>query len=342
MIHFRQLPPNIGLHNYVVEDDLQAMEDAVAQSPHLVDQCNESGLPPLYTAALFRNQRAIDFLLVHGAVVDIFACAYLGRTADAEILLNRDLELARVTTPDGMTALQYAARSGHYGMVELLLHSHADVNARDKKGRTALVEASHGGPWKQQASEEIIQLLLDHKAQVDLFTAAAIGRTELIKRLLDLDESLINELNSEGETALFVAARNNQFAAVKLLIEHGADVNQSDAVGIAALHRTSQQCSDELIQYLIDHGADAHLCCFVACGDEAGTLRLLSCSPDAACEIFYKFNAVGYAIHCWQLGSLRILLQQGSTLSEEDQQHILRISDNNRQLLNEFMGIQRE
>jgi hypothetical protein len=59
-------------------------------------------------------------------------------------------------------------------------------------------------------------------------------------------------------------------------------------------------------------------------------------------EIFYEFNAVGYAIHSWQLGTLRILLQNGSTLSKEDQQHILRISNNDQELLHELLAIQDE
>ena len=108
------------------------------------------------------------------------------------------------------------------------------------------------------------------------------------------------------------------------------------------MHRTSQQCSDELIPYLIDHGANAHLCCYVACGDEAGTRQALARQPEAAHEVFYEFNAVGYAIHSWQLGTLRILLQHGSTLSTEDQQHILRISNNDQELLDELMALQGE
>ncbi len=151
--------------------------------------------------------------------------------------------------------------------------------------------------------------------------------------------ALIDTPGRSGRTALFHAAHNNRFAAVKLLVERGADVNRSDAVGTAALHRTSQQCSDELIQYLIDHGADAHLCCYVACGDEAGTRRMLARNPDAAKEILYEFNAVGYAIHSWQLGTLRILLEHGSALSKEDQQHILRITNNDQRLLDELMSI---
>jgi ankyrin repeat protein len=330
-----------SMHALVTEDNVQALQEAVAQDPDSVNQLNQSGLPPLYTAALYRNQEAIDFLLEHGAKVDIFACAYLGKAADAENLLKRHPELARATTRGGMTALHYAAMAGHIDVAEVLLRYHSDVNALDNRGGNALMEACHAGPWKSEPAEEIVQLLLDHNADVDLFQAAAMGRTGLIEAILARDGSLIDSPDDRGRTALFHAARSNRFAAVKLLVERGADVNRSDAAGIAALHRTSQECSDELIQYLIDHGADAHLCCYVACGDESGTRQILAHSPNAANEIFYEFNAVGYAIHSWQLGTLRILLQHGGTLSKEDQQHILRISNNDQELLDELMAIGR-
>jgi hypothetical protein len=164
----------------------------------------------------------------------------------------------------------------------------------------------------------------------------------MLASILSQEGSLIDSPDDRGRTALFHAARNNRLAAVKFLIEHGADVNRSDAVGTAALHRTSQECSDELIQYLIDHGADAHLRCYVACGDEEGTRQSLARNSAAANEIFNEFNAVGYAIHSWQLGTLRILLQHGGTLSQEDQQHILRISNNDQALLDELMAIRHE
>lgn len=338
--HFESLSqPATSMHELATEDNVQAMKAAVAGDPALVNQLNESGLPPLYTAALYRNRQAIDFLLEHGATVNIFACAYLGKAADADTLLKQNPELARATTPNGMTALHYAAMAGYVEVADVLVRYHSDVNARDNRGRTALTEACHGGPWKSEPTEAIIQLLLDHNAEIDLFQAAATGRTDLIASILDRDGTLIDAPDNRGRTALFHASHNNRFAAVKILVERGADVNRSDAVGIAALHRTSQQCSDEMIQYLIDHGADAHLCCYVACGDEVGTRQALARNPNAANEIFYEFNAVGYAIHGWQLGTLRILLEHGSTLSKEDQQHILRISNNDQDLLNELMAI---
>ncbi|MEQ9587974.1 MAG: ankyrin repeat domain-containing protein [Parvibaculaceae bacterium] len=330
------------MHELVIEDDVRSMQEVVARYPESVNELNESGLPPLYTAALYRNRQAIDFLLEHGAAVDIFACAYLGKATHADILLKRNPDLARATTPNGMTALHYAAIAGHCDIADVLLRYQADVNAFDNQGSTALMKACHAGPWKSEPAEELIQLLLDHNAQTDLFQAAAMGRSGLIESMLDRDGKLIDSTDDQGKTALFHAAHNNCLAAVKLLVERGADVNRSDAVGIAALHRTSQQCSDELIQYLIDHGADAHLCCYVACGDEAGTRQALARNADAAKEVFYEFNAVGYAIHSWQLGTLRILLKHGSTLSKDDQQHILRITDNDQKLLHELIAIQEE
>src|SRR5215469_12081925 len=121
--------PARSMHELVTEDDVQAMQEAFARDPESVNRLNESGLPPLYTAALYRNQTAIDFLLEHGATIDIFACAYLGKAAEAENLLKQNPELARATTRNGMTALHYAAQAGHFDVARILVGHHCDVAA---------------------------------------------------------------------------------------------------------------------------------------------------------------------------------------------------------------------
>lgn len=330
------------MHEFIAQNDLPAIREAVKRDPESVDQLNASGWPPLYTAALYRRQPVIDFLLQQNATIDIFACVYLGLSDQTKVLLQKQPSLSRQTTPQKRTPLHLAARTGNSELARMLLHSGADVNAVDQDGVTCLMEASHPGPWKSEPAAEVIQLLLDHGAHVDLSQAAALGQTSLISSLLDQDPSLLDKQDQQGKSALFHAARNNQLAAVKLLVEQGADFNQSDPVGIAALHRTSQECSDELIQYLLDQGAAAHLCCHVTCGDEAGTRRKLAQNPAAVHELFYELNAVGYAIHSWQLGTLRILLHNGGKLSAEDQQQILRISENDQRLLAELLAIQKE
>lgn len=333
--------PVTSMHELVTGDNLQAMQDLTARDPESVNRLDESGMTPLYVAALYRNRQAIDFLLARGATVDIFGCAYLGNASEAVSLLKRNPQLAEATISGGMSALHFAAMAGHVNVADALVRYGSDVNAKDDDGTTPLMEACHAGPWKSEPAEDVVQLLLDHGAQADWFLAAAMGRTDLIESILDRDNSLIDSTDKRGRTALVHAVRNNRFAAVKLLVERGADINRGDPVGIAALHRTSQECSDELIQYLIDQGADAHLCCYAACGDQAGTTQALARNPQAADEIFYEFNAVGYVIHSWQLNTLRILLEHGSTLSDEDQLHILRISNNDQKLLEELMAIRK-
>lgn len=87
------------MHEFVTAGNVPALQEAFAQDPESVNQFNDAGLPPLYTAALYRNRPAIDFLLDHGAVVDIFACAYLGQAAEAAVLLQRDPDLCGQRLP---------------------------------------------------------------------------------------------------------------------------------------------------------------------------------------------------------------------------------------------------
>lgn len=329
---------SLSMHQAVKSDGIDAVVHVYEHNAVSIHELSELGHSPLYTAALYRNQDAIDFLLEQGVVLDIFACCYLGRCAEAEHRLRHDAKLVNQRTKDGMTPLHYAARAGHSDVVKVLLKHGADTNATDHDGGTPILEACHSGPWKRQPATEIINQLLAGGAQVDLHTAAAMGRMDLVAELLDEAPSAIDDFNNLGQTALFLAAKNNHFDVTQLLVQRGANVNLSDAVGIAALHRTSQECSDELIRFLIDNGADAHLCCHVACGDEEGTLASLVANPAAAEDVLYEFNAVGYAIHSWQLGTLRILLKNGCSLSSEDQKHVLRISGDEA-LLDELLSL---
>ena len=178
-----------------------------------------------------------------------------------------------------------------------------------------MTEACQGGPWKQVPA-----------ATIDRFTAAAVGRIDLLEHVLNEGNCGIDDIDARGYTALPIAAHNNRFVGVKLLVEPGADINRADAVGAATLHRVSQQCMDEIIQYLTDKGADAHLCCYVGCGDETGTRQALRHNPVSANEVFYEFNTVSYKRDSWQIASLRILLDNGCTLSMGDEGQMLRIT----------------
>src|SRR5258708_1338705 len=53
--HVQSLPQLVtNMHELVTMEDVQVLHEAVGQDPEAVNQLDESGLPPLYTAALYR------------------------------------------------------------------------------------------------------------------------------------------------------------------------------------------------------------------------------------------------------------------------------------------------
>ncbi|MGO9787151.1 MAG: ankyrin repeat domain-containing protein [Stellaceae bacterium] len=105
----------------------------------------------------------------------------------------------------GTTALMYAAINNNAQIAYILIsHSSAHVDARDKFGNTALHYAAEHG------SLDVLHELLDAKAPIDA-------------------------QNREGITPLMKAANSGQAAAVKLLLQSGADTSKEDFTGRDAL-----------------------------------------------------------------------------------------------------------
>ena len=64
---------------------------------------------------------------------------------------------------------------------------------------------------------------------------------------------------TEIRTALMLAAENDEKEIVELLVEHGADVNNTDLYGATALMIASNNISGtQIVEYLIEHGADVN------------------------------------------------------------------------------------
>lgn len=140
--------------------DVEIAEALVARGTD-VNAANQHGRTALHEVAGSGNAAFVDLLLAHGA--DANARTAAGQTPLMEAALNGhagivDALLRNRADPDpqeavsGYSALMMAAMKGHAEVVTLLVRHGADVNARDRKGNTALTfaraESKRGTRWK--------------------------------------------------------------------------------------------------------------------------------------------------------------------------------------------------
>ncbi len=65
-----------------------------------------------------------------------------------------------------------------------------------------------------------------------------------------------NQLGPEGETPLMLVARTGNLDAIRVLLDHHADVNAKDKLrGTTALMWATEQSHPEAVKLLIEHGA---------------------------------------------------------------------------------------
>ena len=167
-------------------------------------------------------------------------------TPIVELLLDNG---AQVDAHDrkGVTALMEAAKWGRSRVAMLLLDRGAQVSARDKKGTTPLRWAAES----HLSSASIVEVLLDHGAQ-------------------------IQERNNTGVTTLMAAVEgwfgySNQTAIIKLLLVRGAQVNARSIDGktpllIAAAHKLNfwsrtdikPEHYSEIVKLLLEAGAEVN------------------------------------------------------------------------------------
>ena len=90
-----------------------------------------------------------------------------------------------------------------------------------------------------------------------LLQAAGHGFAGCVNHLLQPESMRVKSV--ECSNALVVAARSGHVNVVEVLVEAGADVNQSDERGRISLIEASEWHNDHIVKYLIGAGADVNL-----------------------------------------------------------------------------------
>ena len=100
--------------------------------------------------------------------------------------------------------------------------------------------------------------LLAARGEPDVFEAAAFGRVERLRELLDADPGLADAFSPDGFTALHFAAFFGQPDSAKLLLERGSDprAQARNPMAVEPLHSAAAADQTEISRMLLDAGAD--------------------------------------------------------------------------------------
>jgi len=104
--------------------------------------------------------------------------------------------------------------------------------------------------------------LLAADPDLDVFEAAAVGRADRVRELLDEDPSLANAWAEDGYQPLGLASFFGHAEAARLLVERGAEVNSASRNDMKVMPLHSAAAADdpdvryEIAKLLLEAGAD--------------------------------------------------------------------------------------
>jgi serine/threonine protein kinase/ankyrin repeat protein len=242
-----------------------------------IKERNSLGLTSLLIAAQKNRVEALKALLDHGVSVDekgsndgstalmYAATTPHGSTEALEALLNQGANL-NAKNLMGQTPLICSVNFGdgkNLEAIRILIEKGCELNVKDLTGTSALMYAA---ALNQQ---EISRALTSANAELDPFSAAALGDIDGIHRLsvkgTQFNGKYLKDVkyfkngafgqHLSGCTPLIGAAMNGHVQAVQWLLDHGSSPSEKTDQNISALSIAQQRGFSEVVDLLTKAGA---------------------------------------------------------------------------------------
>ncbi len=228
------------------------------------------GSGPLHWAAGAGHRQVVEMLLAYGANLNARSNNSFSNTALHCAVLHAHLPIvellltagAQVDVIDGYggTPLHAVAKYPKANrdrddalVVDLLLASGATIDMANKAGETALHWAATRG------QKSVAEMLLARGAQLDIYSAAGLGRTADILEFLRRDRLLLEQAGPDHLRPLHFAAYGNCQAGAEALLARGAQINAAGGwFGGTPLHLAAYQGHPAMVAFLLASGADIH------------------------------------------------------------------------------------
>ncbi|KAI9673166.1 MAG: hypothetical protein M1817_003028 [Caeruleum heppii] len=227
------IPRGFGILHYAVKS---AMADLLLDAGAAIECRSDDGMTPLHVTAMAGNGEVVGVLLSRKANVDA-----------------RDM--------NGATPLSLAMARGHIEVVTQLLSAGADIRRRVEFDGTMIFSAA------QSEKTELMDLVLSSGLIIEdqgdggitpLYPAACLPNgTVCLEYLLSLGAN-VGHRARRGQTPLHWAAYAGRPAAIRLLLEHGSDVNAIMDQEVSPLYLAATRGDYDVVQTLLERGADIH------------------------------------------------------------------------------------